>query len=64
MELTLSTEEQEFLVTVLEQRYRELQREIAHTDHREFKQLLRKDEQLLDALVNRLRAGALQGTRG
>ena len=55
MELTLSGEEYEFLVNILEQRHRELLREIAHTDHREFRQGLRCDEKLLDSLICRLR---------
>ena len=64
MELTLSAEEQEFLSNILVQRHRELLNEIAHTEHREFKQGLLKDEKLLDALVCRLRATATQEVRG
>lgn len=64
MELTLSAEEQEFLLSILERRNRELLREIAHTDHREFKQGLRRDEKLLDSLVCRLRETAVQELRG
>ncbi len=60
MELTLNTEEQELLLSILDQRHRELMNEIAHTDHREFKQELRKDERLLDSLVSRLRGAAVQ----
>ena len=51
MQLTLNTEEQELLLSILDQRHRELVKEIAHTDHREFKQGLRKDERLLDSLL-------------
>ncbi|HVT99344.1 MAG TPA: hypothetical protein VHE33_17710 [Acidobacteriaceae bacterium] len=64
MELTLSVEEHEFLLKTLEQRHRELLREIAHTDHREFKHGLRMDEKLLDSLVDRLRRTAVQEIRG
>jgi len=64
MELTLSDEEQELLLNILEQHHRELFNEIAHTDSREFKQGLRKDEQLLDSLVRRLRGTAVQESRG
>jgi len=64
MDLTLSAEEQEFLSNILEQRHRELLNEIAHTDHREFKQGLLKDEKLLDSLVCRLRGTAVQELRG
>ena len=59
MELTLNTEEQELLVSILDQRHRELLKEIAHTDHREFKQGLRKNERLLDSLLSRLRGAAV-----
>ncbi|MFP5277761.1 MAG: hypothetical protein ACLGPM_11640 [Acidobacteriota bacterium] len=60
MELILSEEEQDFLCNILEQHHRELLKEIAHTDSREFKQGLRRDEQLLDSLVCRLRRTVLQ----
>jgi hypothetical protein len=55
MELTLSTEEQELLSNVVERFHRELLNEIAHTDNREFKQGLIKDEKLLESLISRLR---------
>lgn len=64
MELTLSTQEQEFLTKTLEHCHRELLNEIAHTDHREFKLALREDEKLLDSLVCRLRGTAVQELRG
>ncbi|MFP5226743.1 MAG: hypothetical protein ACLGXA_03880 [Acidobacteriota bacterium] len=64
MELTLSTEEHEFLMNILKQYHQELVREIAHTDHREFKQGLRRDEQLLESLENRLRQSVGQEVRG
>jgi hypothetical protein len=64
MELTLSVEEQEFLSNILERRHRELLNEIAHTDHRVFKQGLLKDEKLLDSLVCRLRGTAVPELRG
>lgn len=64
MELTLSAEELEFLLNTLEQRHRELLNEIAHTDHREFKQELRRKEKLLDSLVCRLRGTAVPEFRG
>ena len=64
MELTLtfSAEEQEFLSNILRQRHRELLNEIAHTDHREFKQELLKDEKLLDSLLCRLQGMVSAGT--
>ncbi len=64
MELTLSAEEQEFLSNILEQRHRELLREIAHTDHREFKEGLRRDERLLESLAGRVRGTAVQELHG
>ncbi|HEV2136487.1 MAG TPA: hypothetical protein VGR47_19865 [Terracidiphilus sp.] len=63
MELLLSGEEQEFLAKILEERHRELLEEIAHTDRRDFKEGLRKNEKLLESLVYRLRGAAVQGTR-
>lgn len=57
MELLLTTEEQELLATMLEQRHRDLQKEISHTDHREFKATLRKNEKLIESMLSRLRAG-------
>jgi len=63
MELILNTEEQELLLRILEQRHRELLKEIAHTDHHEFKQGLRKNEKLLDSMVSRLRGAASQELR-
>jgi hypothetical protein len=55
MELTLTTEEWELLSEILSERHRALLREIAHTDHREFKLALLERERLLESLVNRLR---------
>lgn len=63
MELTLNTQEQQLLLSILEQRHQELIREIAHTDHREFKQGLRKNEKLLEAMVGHLRDAAVQDLR-
>ena len=56
MELTLTVEEKELLLEILEQRHRGLQREISHTDHRAFKLVLRKNEKVLESIVSRLRA--------
>jgi hypothetical protein len=60
MELTLNAEEQEFLLSILDRRHQELVNEIAHTDHREFKKELRKDEGMLDSLLSRVRGAATQ----
>lgn len=56
MEVTLTFAENELLLQILEERYRELQKEICHTDHHEFKLVLRKNEQLLESVLNKLRA--------
>jgi hypothetical protein len=42
MEITFTLEEAELLMDVLEERHRELLREISRTTHREFKVRLRK----------------------
>ncbi len=63
MELTLNNEEQELLLGILEQRHRELQKEISHTDHYEFKLALRRNERLLESVVSRLRTTATQELR-
>jgi len=57
MELPLTAEEQELLLQLLEQRHVELQKEISHTDHREFKQTLRKHEKLIESMLTKLRPG-------
>lgn len=59
MELTLSMEEQRLLEEILEARYNTLQPEIAHTDHREFKQMLRRNETLIESMLSRLRTAAV-----
>jgi hypothetical protein len=60
MELTLNTEEQKLLLSIIDRRHQELLTEIVHTDNREFKQELRKDEKLLDSLLSHVRAAAVQ----
>ena len=52
MELELSAEERELLLRILDQRHLELQKEISHTDHREFKEVLRKNEKLIESVLN------------
>jgi len=54
MELTLTNAEGELLLEILKQHHRELFREIARTDHRELKLVLKNKETILDALVNKL----------
>ena len=55
MELVLSAEDRELLSEILERRLRELQNEISHTDHRDFKALLRGNEQKIESMLSRLR---------
>lgn len=54
MELTLTSAEREFLLEILEEHHRELFREIAGTDHRDFKSVLKNKEKLLESVVNKL----------
>lgn len=60
MELSLSNEEHAFLLNILEQAHRELFNEIAHTDHREFRTELRRNEETLDSLIHRLQVTVAQ----
>jgi len=55
MEIVLSSEEQALLAEVLEERRDAFLREISRTDNRDFKKLLRAKEQLLEALLSRVR---------
>jgi len=54
MELTLSSIERELLVEILEEHHRELLREIARTGHYEFRDLLKRKEQLLESILHKL----------
>lgn len=59
MQITLSSEEQQLLMAVLEERHRELLREISHTDHHEFKIVLQKNAELLESVVIKLKESPL-----
>jgi hypothetical protein len=59
MEVTITPEEMELLLEILEEHHRELLREIARTSHHEFKLVLRKKEKLLESVLLRLRAAQL-----
>ena len=63
MELTLTIEEREFLNRLLEQRHREILKEISHTDNREFRQVLRKNEETIEAILNQLRGAPVESLR-
>jgi len=58
MDLKLTSDEEELVKEMLEEHYRELLMEIARTDHREFKLDLRKKEQVLKSVLNKLSAAA------
>lgn len=55
MELTLTSDERELLMEVLEEHHHELLREISRAKHREFKVALRNKEQLLGSVVAKLK---------
>lgn len=59
MQITLSSEEQQLLMAVLEERHRELLREISYTDHHEFKIVLQKNAELLESVVIKLKESPL-----
>jgi hypothetical protein len=54
MELVLTAEDREVLSELRERRIRELQKEISHTDHREFKELLRGKEKRIESMLSGL----------
>ena len=58
MNVMLMSDEEELLREILEDRYRELLLEIARTDHREFKLDLRRKEQVLKSVLNKLGGAA------
>lgn len=55
MQVTLSSEEQQLLMKVLEERHRELLREISRATHHEFKIVLQNNAKLLESVVNKLK---------
>jgi hypothetical protein len=56
MELTLTSDERELLLEVLEGRQRELLREIARANHYQFEIALKNNERLLENLLGKLRS--------
>jgi len=64
MEFTLTLEERELLLRILEQHHQGLLKEIWHTDHREFRLALREDEKLLESVLSRLREALVQQPSG
>ena len=63
MELTLTIEEREILTSLLERRYREILKEISHTDNREFRQVLRKNEDTIEGILSQLREAPVESLR-
>lgn len=56
MEISFTPEERELLIDVLEERERELLREISRATHNEFKSALRKNETVLQSAISKLHA--------
>ncbi len=56
MEVTLTNEEKQLLLEILQERRDTFLREISRADNREFKELLRRKERLLEGLLSRVRA--------
>jgi hypothetical protein len=58
MEILLTPEERELVLEILQERQRDLLKEIFHTDHHEYRDGLRHREKLLDGVVTKLEAKA------
>ncbi len=56
MEIAITTEEKELLIEILQERRDTFLREISRADNRDFKELLRRKEQLVESLLDRVRA--------
>lgn len=54
MELIFTPEEHELVTEILEEHHRELLREICRTEHREFKTVLRRREEMVQGVLNKL----------
>ncbi len=61
MEFTLTGEERDLVLQILQERHREMLREIARTDRHEFKLTLQKNERLLDSVLSRLQTWRPEG---
>ncbi len=55
-EISFTSEERELLLAVLEERQRELLREISRSTHNEFKLGLKRNEKLLQSAIDKLHA--------
>ena len=56
MDISLTAEERELLIDILEERERELLREISRATHNEFRSVLKKNERLLQSAISKLHA--------
>jgi hypothetical protein len=56
MDLTLTPDERELMLEVLEEHHRQLIREIARARHHEFKAVLKSKERRIESVVNKLKA--------
>jgi hypothetical protein len=61
MELTLTPDEGELVTEILVERQRELLREISRAAHHDFKQELKRKENLLESILQKV--GAAQSVR-
>jgi hypothetical protein len=58
MEILLTPEERELVLEILQERHRDLLKEIFHTDHHEYRDGLRQRERLLEGVLSKLEAKA------
>jgi hypothetical protein len=56
MELHLTSDQRQLLQEILEERHRELLRELAHTDHLHFKEVLRAKAKSVESLLDKVAA--------
>ena len=54
MEVTFTPEEHQLIAEILEEHHRELLRELSRTEHREFKAVLRRREEMVQGVLNKL----------
>ena len=54
MEVTFTPEEHALITEILEEHHRELLREICRTEHREFKAVLRRREEMVQGVLSKL----------
>ena len=60
MELTLTQQEHDLLLRILEQHHQALLKEIWHTDNREFRLAWQEDEKQLESVLARMRQPLVQ----